>query len=447
MIRKARPLKRILGLGFGLALAFGGTVGVGILRLPGTLAAELHDSRLILLFWVIGGIWALLGAVAIAELAALLPEAGGFYVYARRAFGNGAGFFVGWSDWVNLVAAIAYAALTAVTFLGALWPGARIAPRALAIGLILLFAALHWIGLRMGSTITRVISVAVGLMLGGLVVGCYVMAPATALEVRGTVGSATLLPLVSVAAVVTALRSVFVTYDGWYSPIYLAEESTEPALTLPRAIIGGTILIAVLYVLVNMALLRVLPIPKLAASTLPAADAARLLSPHGGAELVTVISLLTLMSAINAFLLMAPRILFAIGRDGFFTEKAAQLSASGTPRVALTLTAAAAAGLVLTGTFEQIIAIAAVLFLLNYVSAYAALIVLRLREPGLHRPYRAWGYPVTTALVLAGCIALWVGAIVEDPRSASFAALLLLGCIPLYAWLARRRRRAESAQA
>jgi amino acid transporter len=310
VIQTPRPLTRILGLGFGLAIVFGGTVGVGILRLPGTLAAALGDSRLIILFWVLGGVYALLGAVAVAELAAMLPEAGGFYVYARRAFGNGPGFVVGWSDWVNQVAAIAYAALTASVFLGTLWPATAGAPRAVAIAVIGVFTALHWAGLRIGSTITNIISLTVGLMLMVLVGGCYLSPPAAASSLPPSLASAVSLPLMSLgmlAAVVTALRSVFVTYDGWYSPIYLAEESTQPALTLPRAIIGGTLLVAAIYVTINLAILRVLPLPVLAASSLPAADAARLVLPRGGVLLVTVISLMTVLSLVNATLLMTPR--------------------------------------------------------------------------------------------------------------------------------------------
>ncbi|HEY5264390.1 MAG TPA: amino acid permease, partial [Steroidobacteraceae bacterium] len=323
----ARPLRRILGLGFGLAMVFGGTVGVGILRLPGTLAAALGDSRLIVLFWIVGGLYALLGAVAVAELAAMLPEAGGFYIYARRAFGSGPGFVVGWSDWVNQVTTLAYGPLTAAVFLGALWSPALASPRATAIGIIAAFTALHWSGLRIGSSLTRLISVAVGLMLMILVVGCFLTAPVAASGAAPPVTSAIALPIFSLGmfgAVVTALRAVFLTYDGWYSPIYLAEESTDPKRTLPRAIIGGTVLVAVLYVLINIAFLRVLPLPVLAASQLPAADAARVVLPRGGAELVTVISLLTVLSLTNAVLLMAPRVLLAIGRDGFFTKKAAQ---------------------------------------------------------------------------------------------------------------------------
>jgi APA family basic amino acid/polyamine antiporter len=251
------------------------------------------------------------------------------------------------------------------------------------------------------------------------------------------------LPLLSLgmlAVVVTALRNVFVSYDGWYSAIYTAEESTDPARTLPRAMIGGAVLVAAIYVLVNVAILRVLPIPVLAASRLPAADAASVVMPHGGRTLVTVISLTVVLSLVNATLLMTPRILFAIGRDGFFTQKAALVSRSGTPRVALGVTAVAAALLSMLGSFEQIVAIAAVAFLLLYISCHAALFTLRWREPSLPRPYRAWGYPLTTAIVLLGCFALWIAAIAADQAAALRAGGLLVLCVPVYLWLKRRKQ-------
>jgi len=398
MTQQTRPLRRILGLGFGLAIVFGGTVGTGILRLPGTLAAALGDSRLIVLFWILGGLYSLLGAVSVAELAAMMPQAGGFYIYARRAFGNGPGFVVGWSDWINNVATQAYGALTAATFTGVLWPAAAANPRALAIAIIVVLTALHWTGLRIGGTLTRIISVAVGLMFAVLIVGCFLTAPVAASGAPPPATAAVSLPLMSMAmlaALVTALRAVFLTYDGWYAAIYMAEESTEPALTLPRAIIGGTILVTVMYVIFNIAILRVLPLPVLAASQLPAADAARAMLSHGGGELVTVISLLTVLSLVNATMLMTPRVLLAIGRDGFFTQKAAMVSAGGTPRVALAVSSCVTAALIMSGTFEQIIAVAAVLFLLNYVSAYSALFVLRRRPIGpsatrSRRPSCSW---------------------------------------------------------
>ena len=448
MIDTARPLRRILGLGFGLAMVFGGTVGTGILRLPGTLALALGDSRLVILFWIIGGVYALLGAMAVAELAAMLPEAGGFYVYTRRAFGQGAGFVVGWADWINQTSAISYAALTAAVFLGTLWPATAAAPRVTAVAVIALFTGLHWAGLRISSTLTRIISVAVGLMLMVLVVGCFLSPAAAVSAAPPPLTSAASLPLLSMgmlAAVVTALRAVFLTYDGWYSPIYMSEESTQPSSTLPRALIGGTLLVAAMYVIINIAILRVLPMPVLAASQLPATDAARVVLPRGGAELVTLISLTTVLSLVNATLMMAPRILLAVGRDGFFTKKAAVVSESGTPRLALAVTGIGAAALIMSGSFEQIIAVASVLFLLMYVSAYSALFVLRRREPATPRPYRAFGFPFTTAIVLLGCVLLFIAAILEDPRSGKVAAGLMIASAPVYFWLARRRRLEQTA--
>src|SRR5262245_26320963 len=178
-MNKTRPLLRILGLGFGLAFVFGSTVGVGILRLPGTVAAALGDPTYILVAWVIGGLYALMGAVAVAELAAMIPETGGFRVYARRAYGEGVGFAVGWVDWLFNVASLAYMAVTAVTFLGVLWPPATIYPRAAAIAILAVFTGIHWTGLRLGSSLTMIISTTIGLMFVILIVGCFLAPPAS----------------------------------------------------------------------------------------------------------------------------------------------------------------------------------------------------------------------------------------------------------------------------
>jgi basic amino acid/polyamine antiporter, APA family len=138
-------------------------------------------------------------------------------------------------------------------------------------------------------------------------------------------------------------------------------------------------------------------------------------------------------------MLAGPRILFAIGRDGFLSDKSAIVSAGGTPRVALAATSVASLVLILTGTFEQIIALFSVLFLLYYISAFLAVFVLRRKEPGLPRPYKAFGYPYSTAVVLLGAVALLVAAICEDPRSGVIAAVFLTCCAPAYLWLNRGR--------
>jgi len=194
-----------------------------------------------------------------------------------------------------------------------------------------------------------------------------------------------------------------------------------------------------LYALINVAILHVVPISVLGRSTLPAADAARMVFPRGGDTLVTVISLVTVLSLVNAVMLMTPRILLAMSRDRFVIAQAAAVSAGGTPRFALAFTSLAAMALICSGTFEEIVALAAVLFLLNYVSAYAALFVLRRREPAAVRPYRAFAFPWSTAVVLVGCLALLTAAVLEDGRTAGIAVALLTGCIPVYLAIKRRR--------
>jgi basic amino acid/polyamine antiporter, APA family len=153
-----------------------------------------------------------------------------------------------------------------------------------------------------------------------------------------------------------------------------------------------------------------------------------------------VISLVTVLSIMNATLIVTPRILVGLSRDGLCTPKAAAVSASGTPRFALGLSGAAAALLVLTGTFEQIMALGAVAFVFNYISAYTAVFLLRRREPTLHRPYRALGFPLSTAVVLLGSVLFLAAAVAGDHRSAIIAAALLIASAPAYHFLVRRRR-------
>ena len=172
-VTAARPLRRILGLAFGLALVFGTMVGVGILRLPGTVAAALGNPVLIMAAWVLGGLYSLVCAVSVAELAAMIPESGGFRIYARRAFGEGIGFVIGCTDWLSAVTTLAYGTVTAAAFLGILWPPAAANLRLAAICLLAVFTAMHWTGLRVGSLFTEVVSVAMGLQFVVLLMGCF----------------------------------------------------------------------------------------------------------------------------------------------------------------------------------------------------------------------------------------------------------------------------------
>jgi basic amino acid/polyamine antiporter, APA family len=443
-VTTARPLRRILGLGFGLAFAFGTMVGVGILRLPGMVAAAAGTPGLVIVCWCIGALYALMGAVSVSELAAMYPEAGGFRVYARRAYGDRAGFVVGWIDWLASVATLAYASVSAIEFVGTLWPMLAHNQTVAAVGLLGVFTAMHACGVRIGGTITSVASATIGVLLLVLIVACFMAAPST--QATGP-GEMAVRPLVSVAtllSLVPAMRALLTAYDGWYAPIYTAEECVNASRTLPRSIIGGALVVAVLYVTLNVALLRVLPVPVLAASTLPVAAASQIVLPHGSGALITALSIVIVLGLINGNAIMGPRVLFSMAREGWISPAAAAVNRGGTPYVALLATTLTSSAMILTGTFNQLIALFAVLILLYYIAAFLAVFVLRRRSPQVPRPYKAFGYPATTFVVLLGSVVFLIVGIVEDWRSGVTALIFLSLCIPAYA-LASRSRRARMA--
>ena len=270
----------------------------------------------------------------------------------------------------------------------------------------------QWIGLRLSSVVLQLSSSATALTLIVLAGAC--------LFHRGTrrFGFAHPLPtapagaLAIFAALIVAFRAVIVTYDGWYEAIYFAEEDKNPTRNLPTAMIGGVVLIVALYLLMNVAFLLVMPMAELAASKLPAADAAQIVFASSlicgalAAKFVTLLSLLTLISLVNSVMLGAPRILFAVGRDGLFTERVTAVSATGTPRPALLLSSLAAAVLVASGTFENIVTIAAFFVASIYCLNYIAVFTLRQREPATAAPLSRLGISVEHRHRSAGLVSL-----------------------------------------
>jgi len=450
-VSQAKPvghLSRILGLGFGFAVIFGGTVGVGILRLPGTIAGQLQSRWLILLVWVLGGVYSLLGAISLSEVGAALPRAGGFYVYSKRAFGPAAGFAVGWADWMINCTSIAYAVVAASEYLAALLPASVLqnpaVQTATALGLLAMFGLMHWFGLRLSSGVQKLTSSVTALTFVALAVACLLHSPTGGHAAIATPGHAANLMGV-LARVILILPAIVVAFDGWYEAIYFTEEDTNAAKHLPRAMIGGVLMITALYLLMNVAFLHVLSVAELGQSKLAAADAARVVFPalSGSREwsgtFVTLLSMLTLLSLTNALLLGATRILFAVGRDGLIGATA-RVSSSGTPRTAMLFTAGMAGLLVASGRFDEIVAVAAILMATAYCVNYTAVIVLRVREPQMPRPFRAWGYPWTTGLVLLGSLAFLVTDVWGDPTSGWKAVVLLGVALPVYWGLKRRVR-------
>jgi APA family basic amino acid/polyamine antiporter len=431
-------LLSVLGVAFGLAGSVGGTIGAGILRTPGLVAAQLNTPWLVLLAWLVGGVYALLGAVCIAELAASLPRAGGWYVYAEQAFGRRAGWLVGWTDWVAHCIGLAWVATTVGELLADWIPANSAAAwhsQALALLVLGLFSAVQLLGVRAGGASQELLSLVKAVAFLGLAAASFVVP--SAVPFTATTGVALTPPQGSALAIgaVLALQAVITTFDGWASPVYFAEEFSEPSRDLPRSLIGGVLAVLVLYLLINAALLHVLPISLLSQANLPAADAARSVLGQRGGQVISAVALLSLLGLINTVVMAAPRILFGLSRDQLMPAALSGVNPGGTPTAALLVTSACAGLLVLTGSFDHLLGMGAFLYVGLPLSGIASQLWLRRQQPELPRPFQSWGYPVTPWLVGMGSLAFLIGALISDTGDSLLAlALLGLGAIAGEAW-------------
>ncbi len=432
-------LLRVLGVGFGLAVIIGNTIGAGILRTPGEVAAQLPNAWVFIAVWVAGGLYALLGAFSISELSAMTPRSGGYYVFTRRALGEFPGFAVGWTDWLaqcgtTAAVSIVIGEYTDVLLRKHALGHPELAGREIpiAIAVIIGVALLQWRGIRWGSLIQNITSAAKALGFLALVVAIFVLASPGQASAPAPLPSG--IPLL--VALVIAAQAVIYTYDGWYGAIYFGEELRDPGRDAPRSTFWGVLSLMAIYLLVNLALLYALPMSAIAGSKLAVGEIF-------GAWTITVISALlivSMLSGINAYHLMASRITFAMSRDGLLPRVVARVNPGGTPTTALLLSTLGSVGLTLLPLlrvgekrpFEDVLAVTTFFFVTDYVLAYVAMFVLRQREPDAPRPYRAWGYPWTTGLAVLGSIAFLVGAIAGDTRNSVYALLVLAGSYPLY---------------
>jgi APA family basic amino acid/polyamine antiporter len=442
-------LLRVLGVVFGLAVTIGITIGMGILRTPGEIAAHLPNAWLFIGVWLAGGVYALFGAFSVAEMGTMIPRSGGFYVFARRALGEYPGFIVGWSDWLSTCGTVAAVALVIGEYAGLLVPSLAGRGLAVASAVALAFAVLQWRGVRWGSRSQELTSLLKTLAFVALIAACFMSGGGshvgeTTQEARP---AAAALPvgLGLLTAAVFALQGVIYTYDGWYSTVYFGEEVRDTARSVPRAMVGGVLLVILIYLLFNVALLYVLPFERLAGQKLAAGAAAEVVFGPRGAIVIGVVAILSLLASVNGNTLTAPRIIYAMSRDGLFWRGASRVNRGGTPTASLALsTTVAVLMIIFSGTFERVLAALAFFFVTDYTLVFISVFVLRRREPDAARPYRAWGYPLTTALALAGSIAFLAGAVASDTENSLYALLLLATSYPVFIIFRRLGRGKEA---
>ncbi|MGA9772603.1 MAG: APC family permease [Blastocatellia bacterium] len=427
-------LLRILGVGFGLAVIIGNTIGGGILNTPGTVATYLPNTWMFIAVWIAGGIYALLGVVSIAELGTMLPRSGGQYIFARHSFGDYAGFIVGWNDWISTCAASAFISLVAAQYTAVLFPTLERKTVSIALAIVIAFALLQWRGIRWGSTAQNISSLLKTLSFLVLIVACFAIGGKGAGE-QSPAASAPLF-----VSIILALQAVIYTYDGWTGVIYFSEEVRDPARNIPRSMFGGVLAVIAIYLLINLAVIYVLPISEVAGKDLALGAAAQVIFGAHGDQIFRSLMIVSLLSAVNACYLMATRVLFAMGHDGLFASRVAQVNEGGTPALALLISTIITALFILSGTIDQVLAVAAFFYVFNYAVSFAAVFALRRREPDRARPYRAWGYPWTTGLSFIGSIAFLAGAVKSDTRNSLYALALLAASYPTFHLLKRLAR-------
>lgn len=426
-VTKGRLLQ-VLGLWFGIAAIIGNSIGIGIMRTPSEVARHLPTTTGYLLAWALGGLYAALGVASIAELGVLMPRSGGQYVFARQVFGPYAGFVVGWSDWVSSSAAAAAVSMAVAEYAGAFVSAGTQVVLTLALGIVALFTTILWRGVKSSGLTVQLLTLAKVVVLVGVPLVAFATqakAPSEPLVAAGT-GALT------IGGIVLAMQAVIYSYDGWTGVLYFSGEVTDPARDIPRSMFGGVAWVFAIYMLLVGCFVYVLGIGGVAANNFPAGQVANVIFGETGGTIIRIVVIITGLSAVPPIIMMASRVPHAMTGDGLFPRRAGVVNAGGTPTATLAASALLAIAFILTGTFSQVIAIAAFFFVLQYVVSFSALFALRWREPDRPRPYRAIGYPVTTAISWLGGVGFLIAVIVQDQRNSFIAIGILVASYPIF---------------
>ncbi len=448
----SQGLLRALTARDGLLITLGSILGTGVFLTTGDIARALPHAGLILLVWGLGGVLTLFGALTYAELGALYPRAGGQYVYLREAYGTLPAFLFGWTAFTVIMGGgIAAIAAGFGQYLGAFVPFCSDSHVLLALPLgrwtwridgsqlagalaILLLTGINYLGLREGTGVQNVVTLAklgalLALIAFGLVWPTPVPSPAWSAAPTGSV----------LAGVGVGLIAALWSYDGWYAATNLAGEMRAPERDLPRALIGGTLLATLLYLLVNLVYLRALPLETLRHTTRVGEAAAAALFGPVGARLIVVAVLLSTFGCISSTILYASRVYLPMAQDGVFFRALARVHPRHrTPAASVAAQGLWATVLTFSGSYEQLYTYVTFVVVLFHAATAAAVFVLRRTRPELARPYRVPGYPWVPALFVLAMLALVANTLRERPSESLIGLGLVALGLPAYALWRRR---------
>src|SRR3989454_497833 len=432
-------LKRQLGLLDSTMINVGTIIASAIFIVPSAIAATLGATGPAILVWVVGGVVSLLGALSVAELGAAMPEAGGQYVYLTRAYGPASGFLYGWTSGVVInPASIAAIAVGFATYFGFFVPLSGAGIKLVAVLSIVGLTVLNSLGVRLGAVTQNVLTLIKMALLVVLIVAGFALPGGSA---------SNLAPLWSgtplghqIASFGVALVAVLWAYDGWIEITYVGSEVTDPERNLPRSIVLSTIVAIVLYCLASASFAYVLSPARVAASSLVASDAAQVTLGRAGAALVAVAIMIATLGSNNGIVLTAARIPYAMARDGLlprwlagvhprFVTPVPSLVAQGVVAIALTWISTEPSW---KNTYHRLFTYVVLAEFVFYAMSCGAVLLLRRRAPGLPRPYRAWGCPVTPVIFIAFSLWLVANTAFQQPLDAGVGAALILAGLPVY---------------
>ena len=442
---RASSLPRRLGMWSAVAVLVGSTIGSGIFRSPAGIADKLPGPLPLLAIWVTGGLFALCGALTLAEVASVFPRTGGVYVFIRESWGRLPAFLFGWSELLIIRAASLGAVSTTFSeyLLRVLGHDPRVAPYSsyvhyIAAAAILLTATFNYVGIKWGSLVQNVTTLAkTGALLLIIILALAIGLPQTGGHFTPAVPSGSF----SFARFGLALVSVLWVYDGWADISFVGGEVKDPERNLPRVLIFGTLIVIGLYLLANLAYLAVLPVDEIRHSKLVAADVADRLVGTAGVAFVSIAVMISTFGTLNGSVMTGSRILFAMAADGLLFKPIAIVDRRfQTPGVAIWLGATIGVIFVLAGTFEQLADTFVTAIVPFYALAVGAVFVLR-RRAGYNPPFRVPLYPVIPVLFIVATVLLLGNAIIDSTSRVPTLAVLgviLLG-IPIF-FLTERSR-------
>jgi APA family basic amino acid/polyamine antiporter len=414
----AQDLPRRLGMVDATAIVIGIVIGSGIFVLPNLIARSLPSASAILAVWMVAGVLSFFGALAYAELGAMLPATGGQYVYLREAYGPLCAFVCGWTFMLAVMAGgSAWMAVTFSIYMGYFLPLSAAAAKALAVALIAVLSAVNYLGVQEGAWVQRTFT---GLKIVGLLVliGAGLASPHTAGQAAG--------PKLSSMHFGVAMAACLMAYNGWSYVSFVAGEVRDPQKNLLRSLVLGMAAVAVLYVSANIAYLKVMTVAQIAATDRVGADLATLTMGRIGGAFVSLTVLLSIIGAVNGCILTGARIPFAQARDGLFFARFGKVHPRfQTPSFAILCSGIWTAILVLTGSYETLYSYSILAAWIFYTMCVGAVFVLRRKLPDVHRPYRMWGYPYTLWLFVAVSVWFMADALITQTRPSLMALVIV----------------------